>query len=127
MVVGYRTYDDTHPSRLLFRWGFRTVVRLICGNLGVRDSQCGLKLMTDTAADALYSDLHLQGWSHDVEVLFRSRELGIPVTETPVNWNDMPGSKLVASGVFGVIVRMFLDVLLLKFVYACKISNNGLN
>jgi len=49
--------------RLFFRWGFHTVVRSIMGDLGgIRDSQCGLKLMTLSAAERFYS--------HDVEVLY---------------------------------------------------------
>merc|ERR1719162_969059 len=34
--------------RSILRWGFRTAVKIVCfpDNLGVQDTQCGLKLMT---------------------------------------------------------------------------------
>jgi dolichyl-phosphate beta-glucosyltransferase len=118
MVCGYRTYSDTARGRLLFRWGFRTVVRLLCGDLGTRDSQCGFKLMTATAAKQLYRDLHLTRWSHDVEVLYRAKLLNYTLAEAPVKWQDVDGSKLKAEGIFKVAFRMFLDVCRCRLYYS---------
>ena len=116
LVTGYRT--TAAPSRILLRWGFRAVVRTIVGDLGVRDSQCGLKLLSPAAAAVLYRDLHLPSWSHDVEVLYRARALDVVVLEAPVLWQDQAGSHLVASGVGRVVARMFADVVQLKWCYA---------
>jgi dolichyl-phosphate beta-glucosyltransferase len=120
MINGYRTYESASPSRLIFRWGFRTVVKSICGNLGVQDSQCGFKLMTATAGASLYRNLHVQGWSHDVEVLYRARLLGILIAERSISWEDKMGSKLVASpgGILAVVVQMFWQVVRIRFNYA---------
>ena len=119
LVSGYRTYADASALRLIFRWGFRTVVKTVCGDLGVKDSQCGFKLMTAPAAKLLYDDLNLPGWSHDVEVLYRARELKIPVVEEDIVWEDKPGSKLVASpgGVIAVCAKMFWEVVRLRWGY----------
>lgn len=118
VVCGYRTYGDTAAGRLIFRWGFRTTVMIFCGDLGTRDSQCGFKLMAASTAKRLYKNLHLPGWSHDVEVLYRAKLLGVPVTEAPVRWQDKDGSKLKAEGILKVSSRMFYDVLLCRFSYA---------
>jgi dolichyl-phosphate beta-glucosyltransferase len=110
LVCGYRTYQDDHRAmgRLFFRWGFRTVVRLVCGDPQCRDTQCGFKLMTIPAAVKLYHGLHLARWSHDVEVLLRARLLHIPVAEAPVRWVDqVQGSKLVQEGIVKVAAQMF--------------------
>jgi dolichyl-phosphate beta-glucosyltransferase len=119
LVNGYRTYESASASRLVFRWGFRTVVRTFCGDLGVNDSQCGFKLMTTSTATALYTNLNLLGWSHDVEVFYRAQQLGIPITEEPIHWEDKDGSKLVSSpgGVIAVSSRMFWEVLRLRIAY----------
>jgi dolichyl-phosphate beta-glucosyltransferase len=120
MINGYRTYESASASRLIFRWGFRTVVMSICGNLGVQDSQCGFKLMTATAGASLYRNLHVQGWSHDVEVLYRARLLGVRVAERSIYWEDKMGSKLVASpgGIIAVCLQMFWQVVRIRFCYA---------
>lgn len=118
VVCGYRTYDDTATGRRIFRWGFRTTVHTVCGSLSTRDTQCGFKLMTAVAAHELYQNLHLTGWSHDVEVLYRAKLLGVPVLEAPVRWNDKDGSKLTAEGVLKVAARMLFDVCLCRLAYA---------
>jgi dolichyl-phosphate beta-glucosyltransferase len=125
IICGYRTYnqhvnddDDAKISgRLVFRWGFRMIVRSFCGDLGTRDSQCGFKLLTLPAAALLYSNLHLQKWSHDVEVLYRAKLWNVPVAEAPVRWQDKTGSKLTAEGVVKVAARMFYDVLICRLNY----------
>jgi len=104
---------------------------------GIRDSQCGFKLMTLSAAERLYRDLYVKGWSHDVEVLYRAspqyvdrnikdddnnhnnRQRGVPVAEAPIEWEDQAGSKLVSSpgGVLMVCWKMFWDVVALRQLY----------
>ncbi|GKZ01508.1 hypothetical protein MPSEU_001101400 [Mayamaea pseudoterrestris] len=127
MVVGYRTEKDKRGSRMGLRKGFRWVVRTIVGDLGVSDSQCGFKLMTATAGNRLYSDLALKGWSHDVEVLYKCRQLGIPLAEAEVFWQDKAGSKLVSSpgGIGAVTLQMLLDVLSIRLYWSRKWNSSG--
>jgi hypothetical protein len=81
-------------------------------SLGVTDTQCGFKLMTTHTGHLLYHKLHLQQWSHDVEVLYRANcILSIPVGECNVNWVDKDGSKLVQSGSVKDAVVMSLMML----------------
>lgn len=125
IVVGKRTYaDPLPPDRMILRWGFRTAVRLLCGDLGVSDTQCGFKLLTLSAATLLYSNLHLKGWSHDVEVLYRAKEVfGILVAEEAVPWQDKEGSKLVTSpgGTIGVSLQMLSEIAQLRLFYTTRI------
>jgi len=122
VAVGYRTYQSTSASRLLFRWGFRTVVRLLCGDLGVRDSQCGCKLLPARTAATLYGNLITKGWSYDVEVLYRAKKLGVPVTERAIQWEDKPGSKFVTSPflIVNVCAKMFWEVLRMRTAYETR-------
>mmetsp|Transcript_14670 Transcript_14670/g.17067 ORF Transcript_14670/g.17067 Transcript_14670/m.17067 type:complete len:354 (-) Transcript_14670:747-1808(-) len=119
IVVGDRGYKGTTFSRAITRWGFRTAVKIICGDLKVSDSQCGLKLMTATAAINLYSNLNLLRWTHDVEVLLRAKELDIPITDTIIDWEDKDGSKL-ATGTAGTIyisMVMLLEIFTMRLHY----------
>mgnify|MGYP005841674265 CR=1 FL=1 len=123
MIVGKRQCASTSLDRTILRSGFRTAVRTICGDLGVSDTQCGFKLMTLSAGLALYQDLHLQGWSHDCEVLYRAKGMKIPVAEVDVPWEDKSGSKLVTSagGTIGASLQMLLDIAQLRFCYTVGI------
>jgi dolichyl-phosphate beta-glucosyltransferase len=118
LVAGRRT-TTTSPSRRILRRGFRAAVRSLCGDLGVSDTQCGFKLMTAAAAGRLYFDLHLPGWSHDVEVLYRAKMLGVSVAESDVRWQDKSGSKLVTSagGTAGASLQMLWEIALLRVYY----------
>lgn len=115
-----RLSSSSLPSiRSILRWGFRTTVRCFAGDLRVRDTQCGFKLMTVTAGQLLYRNLNLQGWTHDVEVLYRAKMLEIPVAEHDIQWQDKEGSKLIESpgGTIGVSITMLLEVLLMRLAY----------
>jgi dolichyl-phosphate beta-glucosyltransferase len=121
LLVGNRGYEGSSVSRSILRWGFRTIVRILCGDLRVKDSQCGFKLLTLTAANRLYSNLNLKRWSHDVEVLYRAREYNIPITEETVQWQDKEGSKLITGSPFGAVQVssvMFLEVFRMRIEYA---------
>lgn len=60
----------------------------------IRDTQCGFKLFTREAAQAIFPFQHLTGWIFDVEILLMAKQLGIPVAEVPINWSEVPESKL---------------------------------
>jgi glycosyltransferase involved in cell wall biosynthesis len=62
---------------------FNTLVRLMFG-LTSRDTQVGLKGFSRSAASRLFQRLHTDGFLFDIEIFIRSRALGIPVSEVPV-------------------------------------------
>jgi dolichyl-phosphate beta-glucosyltransferase len=70
---------------------------------GIRDSQCGFKLLRKAAAKALFPQLRLSGFAFDAELLFLARHQGYSVVELPIAWQDVPGSKL----------RLFRDTMLM--------------
>ena len=117
IVTGNRNYNLLSP-RGITRWGFQAAVRFIMNDLRVQDSQCGYKLMTLAAAKDLYDDLEVNGWAHDVEVLYRAKLVNIPIEEIPIDWTDKDGSKIVESGVARVSVQMLLDVIRLRWQYS---------
>ncbi len=74
--------------------------------LPLRDTQCGFKLFRQDAARAVFERQKLDRFSFDAEALFLARKLGFRISEVPVRWNDVAGSKVsVASG-----ARGFLDL-----------------
>lgn len=62
---------------------FNTLVRLLFG-LTTRDTQSGLKGFSRSAAARIFQQLYTDGFLFDIEIFIRSRTLGIPVTEVPV-------------------------------------------
>jgi dolichyl-phosphate beta-glucosyltransferase len=67
---------------------------------GLRDTQCGFKLFTGEAADAVFAAARLDGFSFDVESLFIARRLGYRVAELPVTWRNDAATRVGLLGGF---------------------------
>jgi len=80
--------------RLFLMHGFHFLVWLLCVR-GIKDTQCGFKLLTRKSARTIFKSLHVERWAFDVEMLYIAQTLNIPITEIAVNWTEMEGSKIV--------------------------------
>jgi dolichyl-phosphate beta-glucosyltransferase len=61
---------------------------------GIRDTQCGFKLFTEQAVDQTFRLQRIDGFGFDVETLFLASKFNLKVAEVPVNWNNIPGTKV---------------------------------
>jgi glycosyltransferase involved in cell wall biosynthesis len=89
---------------------FNAVMRVVTG-LKFADTQCGFKLFSADAAQAIFPRQTLERFGFDVEVLFIARKLGFKTTEVPVRWNHAEGSKV---GMF-TGVHAFKELLDVRF------------
>ena len=72
---------------------FATLVAVATG-IPVYDSQCGFKLIRRRCYEAIRSRLREKRFAFDVELLVALRQSGARVIEVPIDWFDVPGSKL---------------------------------
>ncbi|MBM3526326.1 MAG: glycosyltransferase family 2 protein, partial [Alphaproteobacteria bacterium] len=72
---------------------FNLVVRKLTG-LPFQDTQCGFKLFTRRAAQAVFALQTLEGFGFDVEVLYIATKLGFRAVEIPVVWRNVEGSRV---------------------------------
>lgn len=99
IVIGSRAHleEDCLAQRSIFRnilmYGFHFLVWLFTVK-GIRDTQCGFKLFTRKAAYICFQSLHVNRWAFDVELLYIAQKLKIPITEIPVRWVEVEGSKV---------------------------------
>jgi len=80
----------------------------------VHDTQCGFKLFTRRSAQLLFSNLHIERWAFDVELLYLAQQLSMPIEEVPVNWQEIAGSTLnpvTAS------IQMAKDIFYIRTLY----------
>ncbi|KAF5397141.1 Dolichyl-phosphate beta-D-mannosyltransferase [Paragonimus heterotremus] len=103
-----------HFLRNLLMYGFKLCVWLLCVR-GVRDTQCGFKLFSRTAARVLFHNLHVERWAFDVDLLYLARHFDMEVVEVPVHWHEVGGSKLVP--IFSWL-QMAKDLLLIRLRYS---------
>jgi len=83
----------------------RSGLRDLCGRIfcllgtrwllpGLADTQCGFKLFRREVARSVFSRAQLQSFATDVEVLYLARQAQLRISELPVRWREVEGSKL---------------------------------
>ena len=61
---------------------------------GINDTQCGFKMFTAEAADAIFPHVSVDGWAFDIEVLTIARARGFRIVEVPIEWHYRRQSQL---------------------------------
>ncbi len=90
---------------------FNLIIRAL-GVRGLRDTQCGFKLLDGAVARQLFSELTIQRFAYDVELVWLARRHGYRVREVGVRWADSPSSRV---NPMTDSFRMFWDVLALRW------------
>src|SRR5208283_2251203 len=99
VAIGSRALKapDVHVERSLGRRLaaklFAALVRWVA-TPRISDTQCGFKLFRSDAADWIFSRQVLERFGFDVEVLFLARQRDCRISEVPVNWTSVDGSKV---------------------------------
>ncbi len=61
---------------------------------GITDTQCGFKLFTAAATEAVFARVRTPGWGFDLEALVIARKLGFSIAEEGVTWTDDRRSRI---------------------------------
>lgn len=78
----------------------------------IDDTQCGFKMFTKEAASKIFTNLTIERFSFDVEVLYLAHYFDFRVKQLPVTWynNSKSSVKLLRDG-----LRMIIDIARIKF------------
>jgi glycosyltransferase involved in cell wall biosynthesis len=86
---------------------------------GLNDTQCGFKCFSAEAAEAVFSQQTLTGWSFDIENLYIARRKKLRIKEIPIQWYYDPDSKVNAIRdalrMIGDIFRIHLNAIRGKY------------
>lgn len=68
---------------------------------GLEDTQCGFKMFTAEAVEALFPSVRVEGWAFDIEVLCLARGRGFRIVEVPIEWHyhDRSHLRVVRDGI----------------------------
>jgi dolichyl-phosphate beta-glucosyltransferase len=61
---------------------------------GIEDTQCGLKMFTADAVEAIFPQMSVDGWAFDIEALCIARARGLRIVEVPIEWHYRRASQL---------------------------------
>jgi dolichyl-phosphate beta-glucosyltransferase len=99
IAIGSRVgrHERVCRIRALHRWiisrVFAKLVKLLF-SLPLRDTQCGFKMWRREVGEAVLAHCREKRWLLDVEFLAVAHQLGYRIAEVPVNWSEVPGSKI---------------------------------
>lgn len=105
-------YQPSH--RQLASKVFHFLVELLF-HLGIRDTQCGAKVLRRSAVEKVLPWLHIADMAFDVNLLYALKRAGCSMIEAPVEWTDHIGSKV---RYFRTSLVMFLSIVRLRLVYS---------
>ena len=71
---------------------FNRMVNLLF-DLGIKDTQCGAKIIKKYVYNSIKHDVFLKGFEFDVEFLWRIKKAGFKIKEVPIEWSHDPRSK----------------------------------
>ncbi len=119
-VIGSRWIQGAvlHQSQTGKRQFASRVFHLIVQGLfwmGIRDTQCGAKIMHSRIIKDILPTLHIADMAFDINLLYSIKHHGFSVLETPTEWTDKAGSKVTLGR---TSFTMLLSVLRLRAIYS---------
>ena len=89
---------------------FNYVVR-VCAVPGIKDTQCGFKMLSAEAVQRIVPLMTIDGFAFDVEMLHLARKFGFLIREVGIVWHGRTDSRVEFFGGMSA----FLDVLRIGF------------
>lgn len=84
--------------------------------MGIKDTQCGAKVMRREAVEKIQPYLRLADLAFDVNLLYSLQRAGFTIAEVPTVWTDKSGSKVAFN--FRTSLNMLLSLFRLRILYS---------
>lgn len=81
----------------------------------IKDTQCGLKVYRKEVVTRLLKDVTISNLSFDTAFLYHAQKAGFRISEIPITWKDMDGSKISP---FKTAFVMFLTLVGIRFAHS---------
>lgn len=89
-------------------------IRIVLGLWTYPDTQCGFKILSDKAAEAVASRMVVDRFGFDFELVTLAEKLGFKVKQMPVRWLNEEGSTVTLFGPNGYF-KVFSDLFKTKW------------
>ena len=115
-VIGVRRARPfTRTRRKFLSIGFNTLTNILF-RTGIRDHQCGFKLIQRGAADRLFRTIGTDYFAFDAELIVKARSQGIPITTFEIDWLEKRNGLDSSLPAFKTTLAMLIDLLVLRTV-----------
>ena len=83
--------------------------------MGIRDTQCGAKVIRREAVEKIHANLRIADMAFDINLLYSLKRAGFRILEVPTEWTDKIGSKV---NLLRTSLTMFLSVVRIRLIYS---------
>jgi dolichyl-phosphate beta-glucosyltransferase len=90
---------------------FGIITSIIVGLWGIKDTQCGFKVLSRKAAMDILPRCRIDRFAFDPEILKIGKNLGYKIKEVPIVWINDPNSKVK----FKSMIKMGIDLLKIRW------------
>jgi glycosyltransferase involved in cell wall biosynthesis len=104
---------QTHKRQFASRT-FHLIVQALFW-MGIRDTQCGAKVLRREAVEKIHSFLRIADMAFDINLLYSLKHAGFRILEIPTEWTDKIGSK-VTLGRTSLV--MLLSTVRIRLIYS---------
>lgn len=127
IIIGSRKIDPNliKKSQSLIRRklgrGFTLLTNLVLGT-SVTDFTCGFKMFPNKIGKKIFSNLTINRWGFDAEIVFLAKYYGCAIREIPVEWsNDRETKVRLSKDVIGSLIDIInIKIRSLKGLYDNK-------
>ncbi|MFA5962233.1 MAG: dolichyl-phosphate beta-glucosyltransferase [Parcubacteria group bacterium] len=104
VVMGSRDIEGAHIQVHQAKWKElfgdtgNWAIRITLGLWGYPDTQCGFKMLSAKAAEAVASRMVVDRFGFDFELVMLAKKLGFKIKQMPVSWMNEAGSTVSLTG-----------------------------
>lgn len=122
IVTGSRYHTGSKIKRETLRYFlskiYNLLIRLFFSSI-IKDHQCGFKAFQKVKIAELLPQIRSSHWFWDSEILIKAQKRGLKVKEIPIEWNEIPGSKVnllrdIYEMSLGIII-LWMDIYVKRF------------
>jgi len=92
--------------RALGHWS-KYLIRIVAGLWNIHDTQRGFKLFSGASAQRIFSQVTVDRFGFDIEILAVAQKFGYKIKEMPVVWNNAGESKVSLKSYISVLLDLF--------------------
>lgn len=124
-TYGAKIYPKPSYLRLLFSKSFNIIVRLLFQELrNIKDTQCGVKLLSRRLFNMIKPLLMITGFAFDVNLICAAIKFNARVKELGVTWRHNEYGSKISRHIPKLALKMLLEILKLK-VYLRLFNKRG--
>jgi len=114
IVIGSRDLAESEIKKHQAKWKEwagdmgNLLIQFVGGLWGIKDTQCGFKMLTAKATETICPIMRIDRWGFDIEMLALAKKLKLEIKQIPVVWINDEASTVTLGGYINTLKELFL-------------------